>query len=101
MKFHLSSTLYDKYCDKLLEVYPCLTDFGFGVDEKHYPKITRVKDERGKPITQQNGFATKREPFVEINTLEELLELIRLVDNEVIVNNDPATIEVYDGYREF
>ena len=100
MKFHISSTLYDKYCDKLLDVYPCLTDFGFGVDEKLYPKISRVKDEYGKYITSES-YAIKREPFVEINTLEELLELIRLVDNEVIVNNDPATIEIYDGYRDF
>ncbi len=100
MKFHLKSTIYDKYCDKLLSVYPCLVDFGFDTKEKIYPKTTRVRDERGNYITQ-NDFVTVREPVIEINTLEELLELIRLVDEEIIINNDPAVIEIYDGYREF
>lgn len=100
MKFHLKSTVYAKYYDKMLEVYPCLKDFGFDVEEKIYQKVSRVKDIHGEYITQEN-YVGVLEPFVVINTLEELLELIRLLDEEVIVNDDPATIEIYDGYREF
>ena len=36
--------------------------------------------------------------FIEINTLEELMEIIKKTKTSIIVSED--TIEIYDGYRE-
>lgn len=40
----------------------------------------------------------KKDIFIEINTIDELLELRKLVGKELIINENE--IEIYDGYRE-
>ena len=39
--------------------------------------------------------------FIEIATLEELMKLIKMCDNDIILlNDDVPTIEIYDSFRE-
>lgn len=36
---------------------------------------------------------------IEVNTLEEFMNFVKLTDSPIIVNDD-MTIEIYDDYRE-
>lgn len=42
-----------------------------------------------------------KEYFIEISTLEELMKLVKMCDNDIILlNYDVPTIEIYDCFRE-
>lgn len=57
--------------EKVIEDYPCLNKFNF-----------------------DDGYVT-------INSLEELMDLIKAVENEIIIeDNSIPQIEIYDSYRE-
>ena len=41
-----------------------------------------------------------KKPYIELDSLEQLMEFIKDVGVEVIVNEDTYTITIYDGYME-
>lgn len=64
--------------------------------------ITKKQEERLK-----NYNITKEEDdiYIEINTLEELLDAARLLDEDLIIGfnkykNNEVKLEIYDDYRE-
>ena len=65
-------------------------------------RVGRTSDFWGgnKPCSKAFTESTEDYPtyYIEINTLEELNELIREVGCQVIIDED--SIEIYDGYRE-
>lgn len=79
--------------------------------EKAYPKKRAeflkkrlIQDENGQTITQ--GILVYREEwFIDIETLQDLLDFIKEIDEEVIIyrasiSKDEYVIEIYDDYRE-
>ena len=83
--------------DTLLSYYPCLSDFNLD-----YPEPPIVL---GNP---QGIRFKERYSYISINSLEELVELMRKTARPLIIGttdfNDGATadysIEIYDNYRE-
>lgn len=85
-------------------------------------KLTRTSllfNERKKPLDDERVFEKKKTYtetdgkrkfnlsesagwFIELNTLEELIELMNQVEDELIITSedDMLTIEIYDYYRE-
>lgn len=37
---------------------------------------------------------------IEIESLDSLMSFIHEIENEIVVNYDPPSIEIYDDYRE-
>ena len=74
----------DKF-KKLIERYPCLNDIGFEIE---------------KYITNEG--VLYYEAFVHIDSLDQLLELSKQVDEELIIHHNfgEPRIEIYDGHRE-
>jgi hypothetical protein len=85
-------------CERILKRFPCLENFGFRIEEKTIPTSFRIKDENGESIWQECGTKTIYEPYVELDTLDELNELMFEL-NELLVLS-PGIIEIYDTYRE-
>jgi hypothetical protein len=85
-------------CEKILKQYPCLNNFGFRIEEKTEPKRHMIRDENNEHILQEDGTKTIYEPYVELDSLDELNELMFEL-NECLVLT-PGIIEIYDTYRE-
>ena len=85
--------------DNLLDEYPCLEQFGFRYEDVERTCKIRIGDENGRPIHQICSY-TKRVPYIEIADLAQLNELIKAVENPIILGEEENTIEIYDGYRE-
>lgn len=103
MKFRIRAT--DIYPDdsRIIDKYPALKEYGFEVVEerKTANKVARITDENGNLITQERPCSwIVKKAFIRINSLEELLELRKDVDNDIIIYRESNTIEIYDGYRE-
>lgn len=84
MKFHLE-TVYSDVAKEVLDEYYCV---------KKFPIET-------ESITKYSGqyFECHYETaYIHINTLEELIELQKLVGYPLIITE--GDIEIYDGYRE-
>ena len=86
MKFRLDSAKYDS--EKLKEGYKKLFD--------------KFKD---KIIMQNNGH--HKQYYIEIDTLEELMEIYNIVDEDIIIgqdflydSKDKMLITIYDDYIE-
>lgn len=58
-------------------------------------KITRAN---GEEFTHKNSFKKERDTFIKIESLEELLSLIKEVNCALILHDDSIT--VYDDYVE-
>ena len=103
MKFRIISSCYvfDIETEQLLDEYPVLKKYGLEVIEEtrtSYEDI-RITDENGLPMTQKVLYPYKiKIAYVNINTIEQLMNLIKDVEYPVIVTEDE--IEIYDGYRE-
>lgn len=69
--------------DELVSDYPCLKDYNV----------------RSVVKTSMNGTYYRRIE-IDIDSLEELIELSKKVDNPLIVKSKELCIEIYDGYRE-
>ena len=91
MKAYIESTIWWEV-GELIERYPELEEFGYGVDSifmlnKYEPDGRVVK-----------------KPYIRIYSLEDLIKLRRLVKQPLIFDEDGDgdgyMIEIYDGYRE-
>lgn len=60
-------------------------------------EITRSSDWWGENQPCKSAYKSEDKWYIEINTLEELQELIKC-EGKVIVGK--SSIEIYDGYRE-
>lgn len=100
MQFRIWSSNWclDSEVDKLVDGYPCLKDFGLALIDEIVPQYTRIRDETGKFILQVDNTKTKTRAYINIDTIEQLLELEKASGNALIVTQD--TIEIYDDYRE-
>lgn len=60
---------------------------------KVYPRFTKEREVAAYKL---------QDTLIEIDSLDELIELIKDVGNEVVINakENPPTIEIYNGYRE-
>ncbi len=85
--------------DKLLEEYPCLTDFGLQKVAESTPTGQWIFDENGyAKLWQEGPPKITYYPAIELNTLEDLTRLYKAVDKELIFSED--SIEIYDSWRE-
>lgn len=103
MKFQLDASSTDVH--ELLEEYPCLKDYGFIIEESEEKAKRRekIRDVDGGVLWQTSEYVrTVRTPYVNIDSIEQLLKLTKDVGHCVIVDgrNDEFSIEIYDGYRE-
>lgn len=102
MRFKIESSSYFDTNDELLEEYPCLKDFGFEVEKKTIVRFEKIKDDKGK-ILKQEYEKPIYTPYIYIYGLEELRQLRKSVKHCLIIDwddEDEASIEIYDGYRE-
>ena len=86
--------------EKLLKEFPCLSKFGLEiVGEEINAGGQWIRDENNNRIWQpSNRKKIFYAPYVTIDTVEQLIELINSVENPIVVTSD--TIEIYDTYRE-
>ena len=101
MRFRIQTTAYGT-SETMLNRYPILRDFGFEIEKKVYPKITKIKDEKGEELTFKHDHKTVYTPYIYIYGLDELMKLIRGVGVELVINKDEngGLIEIYDTWRE-
>ena len=102
MKFKVSATSvwdFDSHepKTKLIKEYPCLKNFGFENILFEKPVRNRIRDEEGRLITQFS-YEPRYDTYITIDTIEQLLELIKVVENPLVITENE--IEIYDGYRE-
>lgn len=99
MEFYICSSYYsdEDEIDKLLCAYPQI--------EKYNPLIKEYQWNWGK-----EHIDTKKGLFIELNSLEELVDFSSKIHQSFIINdnynmydmelNQLNTIEIYDGWRE-
>lgn len=76
MKFQIYRSLdYKPNCEKMLEIYPALANYNFKTD---------------KP---GNGYVT-------ITSLKQLMQMVKEINQEIILSPYDDGIEIYDDYRE-
>lgn len=99
MKFQIASVDVWKNAQKLIEKYPCLSDYTFEVEETSFSSVSRIHDENGRLIYQPFTQVV-RTPYIHVDTIEDLVKLAYSVDNPLIIHNNTGVIEIYDDYRE-
>lgn len=99
MQFRIWSSNWclDSEVDKLVDGYPCLKDFGLELIDRIEPQYTLIRDETGNFIHHFGDVEIKC-AYINIDTIEQLLELEKASGSALIVTQD--TIEIYDDYRE-
>lgn len=103
MKFEIMATYCHREVEEIVEKYPILKQYGFEVVEerKVCTRNVKITDENGRPMTQKVPYEyVDKKAYIQINSLEEILDLRKDVDEDIIIYNDSNTIEIYDGYRE-
>lgn len=76
MRLHIYRILnYQPNCEKLLETYPALANYNFKADK--------------------SGNA-----YVTVTSLGQLMQLVKEIDQEIILSPTNDGIEIYDNYRE-
>ena len=98
-KIEATSVWHD---EDVIKSYPKLSDFAFRFEEEEKPRFDAIRDENGKLMHQYVGARVVKHPKIEIETLEDLINLLNSVDNPIIIakEDDSLSIEIYDGYRE-
>ena len=102
MKCKINSTEYWNNHQKLLEKYPCLSNYKFEVEETGEPARARIHDENGMPYWQEFTRIT-RTAYIHVDTVEELVQLANETNNELVnglIIGKDGSIEIYDTYRE-
>ena len=93
MRFEITAT-YSNGPKCLLDEYPVLKNYGLTLEQ-----VTRTWE-------SINGNQSRVDDvcFVELNEFEDLIRLIRDVENPVVISqsywDSNFEIEIYDGYRE-
>ena len=76
MKFQIYRSLdYRPNYEKMLETYPALVNYNFETDKTG------------------NGYVT-------ITSLKQLMQMVKEIDQEIILSPNNDGIEIYDNYRE-
>lgn len=83
MKFEVKSSFWTE--EEITKQYPCLADYNMKTDTY--------------TIRQGKLCYSRTKIYIELSTLEDILELTRKVDAPLIICDDNS-IEIYDGYRE-
>lgn len=98
MKFKICTVDIWNDPEKIKAEYPCVNDYGF-VSEKLAK--TRRYHQRDLGIYTEETYVIEQ-PYVEIDSLERLLEFCKTVDQPLIISldGDVPEIEIYDDYRE-
>lgn len=88
--------------DKLIHDYTCLGNYNFGTEDIREPIKTRIRDERGRFMTQVTGYRTKKLGYINIETLDQLMGLREAVGTPLIIDNcdHGPEIMIYDSYIE-
>lgn len=98
-KIEATSVWHD---EDVIKSYPQLSDFAFRCDEEEKPRMIAIRSDEGKLMLQQFGVKVVKHPYIEIETLEELVSLLNSVNAPLIIDKEDngLSIEIYDGYRE-
>ena len=83
---------------KLLAEYPYLSNFKFYEKEETISCNYYVRDDKSRRVLKTIT-KLKKTPKICVNTLDDLMSLIKMVGTPVIIDTE-YTIEIYDGYRE-
>lgn len=76
MKFHIYRTMdYKPDYEKMLKTYPALVDYNFRV-------------------------AKSGNSYITITSLEQLMQMTKEIDQEIILSPNDDGIEIYDNYKE-
>ena len=98
MRFELYSTVWYDTKD-IIERYPCLKDFKVEECTVKKDRYITTLDENGNRIRQViKDDRTETKCFIDIDTIDQLINLLKAADNELVIGKD--FIEIYDGYRE-
>ena len=92
----------DCYDDKIIEYYPCLKNFGFGVKEITRKTCKPIRDENLGWIMQEYERICE-EPYILLESLDDLIKLREGVGESLIfdaTDDGGYSIEIYDDYRE-
>ena len=100
MKFKVTATsvLYDDY-DELIEKFPELNNFNIHKETIQQESHTWTLDENNKPIKQVT-YKDAHRMYIDIESADIFSELVRSLEEPVIIFVDGKTIEIYDTYRE-
>lgn len=94
MKCLITATSARSYTN-IVEKYGVLNSYNYSFKERY---------ETGIGMCRVDHIYKRVDSYIEINTLDELLQLSRDVGCELIVDENVRdgglTIEIYDGYRE-
>lgn len=109
MKFEIRATsIWRDEHEQIPKAYPILKEFGYDVEERESDVGKWTYDENGKQIFQVSDKKPYYVPYIEIDSLDRLLELSRALGEEnsmeLIVSPDGSEnmpyIEIYDSWRE-
>ena len=84
--------------DRLLEAFPCLKYFGFTKIPREVPTGAWIWDESHRQIWQPGPPKIVYDPYIELNSLEDLDRFMKAVDESLVIR--PGAIEIYDTWRE-
>ena len=98
MKFKICTVDIWNDPEKIKADYPCVNDFGF--ESVKLAKTRKYRQLVGNIETIEKH--TIDQPYVNIDSLERLLEFCKTVEHPLIISlyGDVPEIENYDGYRE-
>lgn len=101
MKFAICSVGVWHNPTKIVEEYPCVNDFGFETEHLTKYRTYRLREPYDgiEKVTEEYTIDV---PYVNIDSLDRLMEFCRAVNNPIIIGSDDGIpeIEIYDGYRE-
>lgn len=106
MKYKIYSTRYDRPTaedvDKLFKEYPCLAKYNGRIvtDKEEIHKRHHLPD--GDRLYTVEGYRNKHYVYVDIDSIEQLSELISDIRCQIIIDYDGPDwhIEIYDWKRE-
>lgn len=98
MKFKVCTVWYHNNPSKIASEYPCVNDFGFS-----HEAVSEIREFRKRSTRELvTETYTYDQPYVTINSLEDLLKFTKDVEHPIIISldEDIPEIEIYDDYRE-
>lgn len=102
MKFYICTVEFgSKNPELVIQDYPVLKDYGFGIETSTVIREAFKPDERGYWHDTEETETIHR-AYITIDTIDELIKLAKDVGWSVIVKyyGDVWELEIYDGYRE-